>query len=122
MNVIMTKTVLVTAITASLVLAGCDVEQTDKGSMPEVDVKVEKGQLPKYEVTKTQEGKMPKVDVDVKGGDLPDYDVDMADVDIGTKEVDVTVPDVDVKMKEKTITVPDVDVDMPDDEEIEEDL
>lgn len=56
---------------ATLSLVACDVEQTEEGSLPEVDV---------------------------EGGDMPEYDVDTADVDVGTEEKTVTVPDVDVTM------------------------
>lgn len=62
------------------------------------------------DVDKTQEGEMPQVDV--KGGQLPNYDVDAPDVDVNTEEKTVTVPDVDVDVKtqERSVTVPDVDV------------
>ncbi|SDS55557.1 hypothetical protein SAMN05216421_1739 [Halopseudomonas xinjiangensis] len=60
-------------LTAALGLAACDVEQTEEGSMPDVDVSAE-------------------------GGNMPEYDVDAADVDVGTREKTVTVPDVDVTM------------------------
>ena len=90
-----------TAVAATLGVAACDVDKVEDGSLPDVDVTAEAGQLPEYEVRKTQDGKMPDVDVDVKGGELPEYEVETADVDIGTKEV--------------TMKVPDVDVDMPDD-------
>ncbi len=56
---------------ASLGLAGCDVEKTEEGSLPEVNV---------------------------EGGNMPEYDVDAPDVDVGTKEKTITVPDVDVDM------------------------
>ena len=59
------------AATFALGLAACDVDQTQEGEMP---------------------------DVDVEGGQLPEYDVETADVDVGTKETTVTVPDVDVTM------------------------
>ncbi|MBI1404010.1 MAG: hypothetical protein GC147_12455 [Porphyrobacter sp.] len=55
----------------ALGLAACDVDQTEDGEMPEVDV---------------------------KGGNMPEYDVETADVDVGTKEKTVEVPDVDVTM------------------------
>lgn len=48
-------------------------------------------------VTQTEEGDLPDVEVDVEGGNLPKYDVDAPDVDVGTKEVTVEVPDVEVK-------------------------
>jgi hypothetical protein len=85
-------------------LSACEVDQVEEGRLPDVDVDVDDGQIPKYDVDvrKTQEGKLPDVDVDVRDGNLPEYDVDG--------------PDVDVHMEEKTIKVPDVDVDVPDDE------
>lgn len=64
------------ALPMTAVLTGCRVEQTEEGEMPEVDVNVEEGSLPAY-------------------------DVDAADVDVGTKEVEVTVPDIDIEMPEE---------------------
>lgn len=64
-------------------------------------------------VTQTEEGRAPDVDVKVDDGKLPEYDVDAADVDVKTKETTVKVPDVDVKTEERKIEVPDVDVKMP---------
>ncbi len=48
------------------------------------------------EVEQTEEGEMPKVDV--QGGKLPKFDVDAPDVDVTMKKktIEVTVPDVDV--------------------------
>ncbi len=82
----------------ALALTACDVNKTQDGEMPDVDV--EGGNMPEYEVTQTEEGEMPDVDVD--GGELPEYEVDTADVDVEmeTKEVEVTVPEVDVDMPE----------------------
>jgi len=79
-----------------IVLVGCDVDKTQEGEMPDVDVNADAGKLPEIEVT--EEGEMPTVDVDVEGGKLPAYDVDTADIDVGTRKVEVTVPDVDVDM------------------------
>ena len=53
----------------ALGVAACDVDQTEEGSMPEVEV---------------------------EGGNLPEYDVDAADVNVGTDTQQVIVPDVDV--------------------------
>ncbi len=59
--------------TAALALAGCDVDQTEEGELPEVEA---------------------------EGGNMPEYDVDAADVDVDTdtttKEVEVPTMDVDV--------------------------
>lgn len=46
------------------------------------------------DVDQTQEGELP--DVDVEGGEMPEYDVDAPDVDVGTREETVTVPDIDI--------------------------
>lgn len=80
-------------------LVGCEVDKTEEGDMPNVNV--ESGQMPKYELEKTQEGEMP--DVDVEGGQMPEYNV--------------KTPDVDVEMEPKVIEVPTVDVDLPEDED-----
>ncbi len=51
-------------------LAACDVDQTEEGELP---------------------------DVDVEGGQVPEYDVDAADVDVGTDTQTVITPDVDIQ-------------------------
>ena len=70
----MKRIAVVTALgTFALALSGCDVEQTQEGELPEVDV---------------------------QGGQAPEYDVDTADVDVGTEERVVEVPTVDVEEPE----------------------
>ena len=81
--------------TLLLAMAGCDVEKTAEGELPDVDVNADAGQLPKYEVEKTQEGRAPDVDVNVEGGQLPEYDVDAPDVDVEEKTVEVPTIEVD---------------------------
>lgn len=51
-------------------------------------------------VTQTEEGEMPDVDVKVEDGKVPEYDVDAADVDVKTETKTIEVPDVDVTMPE----------------------
>lgn len=51
------------------------------------------------EVDKTQEGEAPEVNVE--GGEMPKYDVDPADVDVGTEKKEVTVPTIDVNPAEE---------------------
>ncbi len=72
----------------ALALAGCKVEQTKEGTMPDVDVQV-------------------------KPGTAPEFDVKPVDVDVNMTTKTVTVPDVDVNTQEKVISVPDVDVTAP---------
>ncbi len=56
--------------TAAMGLAACDVEKTEDGEMPEVNV---------------------------EGGNLPEYDVDAPDVEVGMEEQTVEVPTIDVE-------------------------
>jgi hypothetical protein len=67
------KRIIITSLIAPLAigLAACDVDQTQEGEMPEVEV---------------------------TGGQMPEYDVETADVDVGTEEKTVEVPDVDITM------------------------
>jgi len=67
------KRIIITSLIAPLAigLAACDVDQTQEGDMPEVEV---------------------------TGGQMPEYDVETADIDVGTEEKTVEVPDVDITM------------------------
>ena len=69
------------------------------------------------DVDQTREGRLPDVDVSVEGGQLPEFEVETADVEVGTREATVKVPDVDVSMEDATVTIPTIDVEMPDDHE-----
>lgn len=72
------------------------------------------------DVEKTDEGDMPEVDVDYESGEMPDYDVDWADVDVGTRTKTVSVPKIAVYTEEEQVEVPYLDFDMPDAGESEE--
>lgn len=62
------KALTIAAATAGLfTLAGCDID-------------------------KTEDGRMPEVNVDVKEGKLPKYDVDTADVEVRTETKTIEVP------------------------------
>lgn len=54
----------------ALALGACDVQQTEEGELPEVEV---------------------------KGGNMPEYDVDAPDVDVKTETRTIEVPVVDVE-------------------------
>lgn len=64
-------------------------------------------------VRQTQEGKMPDVDVKVQGGQAPKYDVDTAKVNVSTEKREVNVPKVNVSTEKKEVEVPKVDVKPP---------
>lgn len=87
------KTKLVISILAALALSGCDVDKTQSGKMPDVDV-----------------------DVNAESGRLPSYDVDWPNIDVGTTTETVMVPNVVVAMEEEEVEVPYMDVDLPDDD------
>lgn len=73
---------MLTAVAALAVSAGaCDIDQTEAGELPDVDVEVE-------------------------AGEMPAYDVDIADVDVGTVKDTVVVerPSVDVDMPDDDTT------------------
>ena len=64
------------------------------------------------DVDQTEEGEMPDVDVSVEEGDMPEYDVDWADVDVTTETRMVEVPKVVVVTEEEQVEVPVVNVNM----------
>lgn len=84
-NLIKKTTILAFALTSALALTACDVD-------------------------KTQEGELPDVDVNAEGGQLPAYDVETPEVDVGTEEVQVEVPDVDVEMPDEDVPEQDAPV------------
>ncbi|MFN3387709.1 MAG: hypothetical protein ACK40O_02170 [Allosphingosinicella sp.] len=53
------------------------------------------------DVDQTQEGEMPDVDVNASGGAMPEYDVEGPDVNVGTTNQTVEVPTVDVDAPEE---------------------
>ena len=61
------------ALASCIALSACDVDQTKKGELPEVDVTA-------------------------NGGQMPEFDVDAAEVKVGTENKTVQVPTVDVDL------------------------
>jgi hypothetical protein len=64
-------------------------------------------------VDQTQGAQAPDVDVEVDAGRWPEYDVSWADIDVGTSERTITVPVVRFEKDTTSITVPYVDVNPP---------
>jgi hypothetical protein len=98
-------------------LAACEVEQTEEGDAPDVDIEAESGRLPEYE--QTEEGELPDVDVNVKPGKLPKYDIDAPDVHVSLEKRTITVPKLIVVSEEEEVTIPHIDIDFPREEETE---
>ena len=67
----------------------------------------------------TEEGSLPDVDVSVDGGNLPEVDAEFGEVVVGTTDESVRVPDVDVEVdtREAEVTVPTIDVNPPSDDD-----
>jgi hypothetical protein len=64
------------------------------------------------EVEQTEEGEMPEVDVEATEGEMPEYDMDTAEVDVESETETIKTPE--VGLQEEQVQVPDVDVEMPD--------
>lgn len=92
-NPIKNATILAFALTSALALTACNVD-------------------------KTQEGELPDVDVTAEGGQVPEYDVETPEVDVNTETVPVAVPDVDVEMPDEPDTEVTDEVDSAADDEV----
>lgn len=64
-------------------------------------------------VEQERAGQLPDVDVSVEPGQLPRYDIQGPDVNVGVTERTVTVPKVIVVQEEQTVEVPYIDVNVP---------
>ncbi|CAM3469242.1 hypothetical protein [Aequorivita lipolytica] len=73
-------------------------------------------------IDKKGKTELPEVDVDVESGNLPEFDVDWADVDVSTATRTVEVPKVIVVMEEEEVEVPTIDIDMPNEDKYEQEL
>lgn len=58
------------------------------------------------DVQQTEEGQMPDVDVSVDEGNMPEYDVDGPEITAGTTKRQVEVPNVDISTETETVDVP----------------
>jgi len=73
-------------------------------------------------IDKKGQTELPEMDVEVEEGNLPEFDVDWADVDVSTATKTVEVPKVIVVMEEEQVEVPTIDIDMPNEDKYEQDL
>lgn len=69
--------------------------------------------LASCQIEKEQSARLPQVDVDVEPGRLPEYDIKGPDVNVGVTKRTVTVPKVIVVQEQQTVEVPYIDVDLP---------
>lgn len=76
--------------------------------------------LASCQVEQEETGELPDVDVDVEPGNLPEYDVQGPDVNVGVTEETVTVPRVVVVQEEETVDVPYINIDVPEADQVEQ--
>lgn len=69
--------------------------------------------LASCQIEKEQAARLPEVDVEVEPGRLPEYDIKGPDVNVGVTKRTVTVPKVIVVQEQQTVEVPYIDVDLP---------
>lgn len=62
------------------------------------------------DIDQTQQASLPNVNVDVEGGQMPQFDVETGSVEVGTSQQTIEVPEVDIRTTERTIEVPTIDV------------
>ncbi|APG47932.1 hypothetical protein [Phaeobacter porticola] len=67
------------------------------------------------DVDQTEEASLPDVDVSVEGGNLPKFDAEVGSISITEETATVKVPEVDVSMEETEISVPGLKVTPPED-------
>ncbi|CUH99524.1 hypothetical protein [Leisingera aquaemixtae] len=53
------------------------------------------------DIDQTEETRLPDVDVKIEGGQLPEFEAEVGDIETGTKDVTVTVPTVDIQSPEE---------------------
>ncbi len=64
-------------------------------------------------VDKEESGEMPEVEMDVEDGNIPEYDVDWANVEVSTREKKVKVPKVIMVMEETEVDIPYINISSP---------
>ena len=67
------------------------------------------------DIDQTQEGALPDVDISVEGGQLPEFDAEVGTVSLGETQVEVEIPEGKVITNTETITVPTLSGDAPGD-------
>ncbi|SFS21229.1 hypothetical protein [Yoonia litorea] len=53
------------------------------------------------DVDQTEEGSLPEVDLSVEGGNMPEFDAEVGDIETGTEEVTMEVPTIELESPEE---------------------
>lgn len=65
------------------------------------------------DIDQTQEAALPEVEVNVEAGQMPKFDAQVGSIQMTEEEVTVDVPKVEVTMEEETVTVPSLEITPP---------
>lgn len=53
------------------------------------------------DVDQTEEGSLPDVDISMEGGNMPEFDAEVGDIETGTETVTMEVPTLDIQSPEE---------------------
>ena len=53
------------------------------------------------DIDQTEEGSLPDVDVSMEGGNMPEFDAEVGEIETGTEEVTLEVPTIDIQSPEE---------------------
>ncbi len=67
------------------------------------------------DIDQTQEGALPQVEVAVESGQLPEFEAEVGTIAMGETEVEIEVPEVEVTTNTETLTLPTLSIDAPGD-------
>lgn len=55
-------------------------------------------------IDQTEEGSLPNVELSVEGGNLPELEAEVGDIETGTRDVTIEVPTLDIQSPEEDAT------------------
>ena len=53
------------------------------------------------DIDQTEEGSLPDVDISMEGGNMPEFDAEVGDIETGTETVTMEVPTLDIQSPEE---------------------
>ena len=53
------------------------------------------------DIDQTEEGSLPDIDVSMEGGNMPEFEAEVGEIETGTEEVTLQVPTIDIQSPEE---------------------
>ena len=53
------------------------------------------------DIDQTEEGSLPDIDVSMEGGNMPEFEAEVGEIETGTEEVTLEVPTIDIQSPEE---------------------